>query len=422
LSGAPAHAATAGIGGEIRSAPDDFLVEELPLYPFVGEGEHRLLLIEKRNLTTSDVLGRLSRVFQIRRRDIGFAGLKDRRAVTRQWFSLPAGPTSGVSIEDFHQPGSTILREVRHTTKLKRGHLRGNRFHIRVRHAIAGSDVASQMLDDLARRGVPNYFGIQRFGARRNNHRAGVALVQSDGARLLDELLGLRNAEGLADEPARRLFRDGDLDGALRAFPPGSRVECLALRALLDGATPDRLFGVFDRTQRSFWISALQSAVFNAVLTQRREDGTDIALLPGDVAILHNDSGGGSVFDVDADTADVENASSRLRDFQISPTGPMWGPGMKRAAGEVDRTEVGALESIGLSTESIDAFCEKAGKSLMPGQRRPMRVRLTDWEAVDGEDDAGQYIECRFALPRGSFATVVMDAVMTGHAIAPDLD
>ena len=105
----------------------------------IGEGEHRLLLIEKRNLTTSDVLGRLSRVFQIRRRDIGFAGLKDRRAVTRQWFSLPAGPTSGVSIEDFHQPGSTILREVRHTTKLKRGHLRGNRFHIRVRHAIAGS-------------------------------------------------------------------------------------------------------------------------------------------------------------------------------------------------------------------------------------------------------------------------------------------
>ena len=99
----------------------------------------------------------------------------------------------------------------------------------------------------------------------------------------------------------------------------------------------------------------------------------------------------------------------------------MWGHGMKRAAGDVDRAEVDSLETLGVSTDAIDAFCEKAGKSLMPGQRRPLRVRLTDWNAVDGEDDAGRYIECRFALPRGSFATVVMDAVMHGAANAPEI-
>ena len=120
-----------GTGGLIKETPEDFFVEELPLYLPCGEGEHLYLTVEKKGLTTFELLQRLAGALGVRERDFGYAGLKDARATTRQTVSVP-----GVSAEQalaLTIPGVRILAAKRHRNKLRTGHLAGNRFAIRIR-------------------------------------------------------------------------------------------------------------------------------------------------------------------------------------------------------------------------------------------------------------------------------------------------
>ena len=170
----------AGVGGTVRYTPEDFLVEEIPLYEPCGEGQHVYVRFEKRGMATHRLLDNISRQLHVSPRTIGYAGMKDAHAVTRQTISIDGIDPS--QVEKLNIPGATVLSVSRHRNKLKLGHLAGNRFKIRIRNVDREAQVAAQtILEILQQRGVPNYFGEQRFGIRNNTHRLGLALLKGDG-------------------------------------------------------------------------------------------------------------------------------------------------------------------------------------------------------------------------------------------------
>lgn len=213
--------------GRYKVEPEDFEVEEVPAYEPCGEGEHTWLWLEKRGIATLDLVPVLAEELGLHPREIGYAGLKDAQAVTRQWLSV-----EGLDEErarGLQGEGWRVLRVSRHGNKLKLGHLRGNRFALLVRDAGAeDAEAARANLEHMARHGAPNYFGEQRFGKRGAN---------------LDK--GLRILHGNPKKAAR--------------------------------AMPKRLLRII--------VSAVQSEVFNRVVVRRLSSlGT---LMTGDVAFLH---------------------------------------------------------------------------------------------------------------------------------------
>ncbi|MEZ4362536.1 MAG: tRNA pseudouridine(13) synthase TruD [Kofleriaceae bacterium] len=168
-----------GIGGVLRERVEDFDVTELPAYEPSGAGEHVFAWIEKRDLTTPFAIGQLARALGVPARDLGYAGMKDRRAVTRQWISLPP-PLAPEQVLAVEIEGLRVLRAARHPHKLRTGHLRGNRFALVLRRCAPGAAAtASAALTALAAApGAPNWYGEQRFGRDGDNAAAGLALVR----------------------------------------------------------------------------------------------------------------------------------------------------------------------------------------------------------------------------------------------------
>ncbi|MFW2388807.1 MAG: tRNA pseudouridine(13) synthase TruD [Polyangiales bacterium] len=171
--------AVAPIDAEFRSTPEDFEVEEVPVYAPSGSGEHIFALIEKRGLTTKDAVRLLCEHVDADPRSAGWAGLKDRHAVTRQWISIwGASPDALLQAE---VEGIRVLEAVPHTQKLRTGHLRANRFRIRLREVDpARIDDLRSLLSDIQERGLPNYYGEQRFGRDGDNARRALTWVVGD--------------------------------------------------------------------------------------------------------------------------------------------------------------------------------------------------------------------------------------------------
>jgi len=230
-----------------RKTPSDFIVDEIPAFDASGEGEHLFLRIRKTNLTTNDALGRICRALGVDGRSAGYAGMKDKRAVTTQTisvpFSLARSPEEALALA---LDGIVIERAVRHRHKLKPGHLKGNRFTVVLRDLpVEEMPGIIEQLESAGRQGVPNAFGPQRFGRDGNN-------------------------------PERAL-------------------------AWLGGHTA----GPKDRRERRLLFSALQSELFNRVLERRFSDGTWDRPLAGDL-LRKSDSGG--IFLCADETADQARA------------------------------------------------------------------------------------------------------------------
>ena len=262
---------------------------------------------------------------------------------------------------------------------------------------------AKPILDRLEREGFPNYLGEQRFGYRQNSHTLGKLMLQGQWQAFLDAMLGgpLEN-ESESVKRAREAYEAGDFDLALEHMPKSLRADRQALDALRQHKTPEQAVMSIDRTQRDFLVSALQSAVFNAVVDQRLRDGTLNQLLPGDLAWKHDNR---SCFAVPPDVAAVENApGGRVGTREVSPSGPFWGPGMTRPEGDVLAAELAALHDAGLT----EADFEDQPKLNTDGTRRPLRERLIDPECSGGVDEHGAYLKLAFTLGRGSFATMVV--------------
>jgi len=158
-------------------SPRDFTVEEIPLYEFSGTGEHLIVQVRKKGLSTWELTDLLSNCLGIPRRQIGYAGLKDKHALTTQYLSLPASVEK--ELERFEHEGVKILDMTRHENKLRVGHLKGNRFRLRFKKVLGvQKEKIDQVLDWIEARGMPNYFGLQRFGTEGNNWQEGQALVE----------------------------------------------------------------------------------------------------------------------------------------------------------------------------------------------------------------------------------------------------
>lgn len=417
---------------ELRATPEDFRVDEVPLYEPAGEGEHVYLRVEKRGISTAEAVRRISRRLRVPPRAIGHAGLKDARAVTVQTLSIHL---LGREVE----PGSlddANLRVVdarRHKNKLKIGHLAGNRFTLRLRGGAAGEREARLVLERLAARGVANYFGLQRFGFERTTQRLGEALVREDPTAFVDWLLlGAPDAapaaapdeavedddaegaepaaEGEGDDAppppvrgrdaravalAREKLRAGDLREAQRLLPRSFQAEHSALRARIEKRDPAACVRAVPASWRSFYVAAFQALLFNAYLNRRLERVDQLEA--GEVATLHRNGASFLVVDAAAEQA-------RCATFELSPSGPLFGHKLLRPAegssARADEDAVLAALAPGLTAELTQALGARPR-----GERRPLRIPLRDPTVeVVGED-----LLVGFFLPRGSYATAVIE-------------
>ncbi len=162
-----------------KQSKDDFIVTEIPLYEFSGEGEHLVLKIRKKDLSTWDMVQILSDTIGCKSRDIGYAGLKDKNAMTIQHISIPKQFEE--QINTFEHPKIKILEKIYHNNKIRVGHLKGNKFFIRLKRVFE-KDVPKleNILKEIVINGMPNYFGFQRFGIDGDNYKKGEAICNGE--------------------------------------------------------------------------------------------------------------------------------------------------------------------------------------------------------------------------------------------------
>jgi tRNA pseudouridine13 synthase len=224
----------------------------------------------------------------------------------------------------------------------------------------------------------------------------------------VNELLGPNAAFPDFNREARELFSQGKFQDAILAYPREARTESKVLYALSQGKSPRQAILSMDDSAIRFYLTAFQSAAFNAVLDARLALNTFATLELGDVALKHENH---AVFDIDEAAMSDPTTTERLQKFEISPSGPMWGSRMamaKHTPGEIERS---ALAAMGITPADLTKFDENSLFQL-EGKRRPLRVPVIDPEVEGGIDEHGTYIRCAFELPRGSFATVVMREIM----------
>ena len=264
----------------MRQVPEDFEVEELDAFEPGGSGEHLLLTVEKRGMNTAFAAKRIAQWADVPESAVGYAGLKDRHALTRQRFSvqLPGREAPPLETLAFDDPATgealRVLHAARHARKLPRGALAGTRFRLTLRDVRGDRAAIDARLQAISAHGIPNYFGEQRFG------------------------------------------RGGDNVARALAMFAGRRVR---------------------REERTLLLSAARSELFNRVLAQRVRDGSWNAALEGEVWIL---DGSRSVFGPEPWN---DALSARLVAFDIHPSAPLWGAGEPRSRGEARAVESAAL-------------------------------------------------------------------------------
>lgn len=282
-----------GVGGALKREPEDFIVDEVPLYPASGEGEHLFLQVRKRDVSSEQLLQHVARTLGIGRGDVGCAGLKDRRAVTTQWLSIPRRCEGKVA--ELNGESVQLLQAIPHRNKLRTGHLARNRFEIVLRDvgddALARGQAIARVID---RAGFPNLYGDQRFGREEETLRLGL------------DLLSGRTTE--------------------KSIPPARRKFLLRLA-----------------------LSSVQSWLFNRVLARRMETGLVHTVLPGDVMQV---VASGGLFASDDNARDQQRFEQR----EIVITGPMFGPKMTSPLGQSAELEQSVLTESGLSLDDFRRY------------------------------------------------------------------
>lgn len=280
---------TAPVGGSIKAEPAHFVVEEVPLYAPSGTGEHVYLRVRRADRTTRDLAKALAKLAGVPEVAVGYAGLKDKKALATQTFSLAfRGDEKELARRVEGELGVLVLDATRHANKLRRGHLLGNRFEIVLAGTQPGAIAAARAcLDELDRKGVANFYGEQRLGEGGANVRRGA-----------------------------RELAVGERRGPRHGF---------AAR---------------------FALNAFQSALFNRWLAERIARGWLERVLTGDVA---KKTTNGALFDVLDETAEAERALRR----EIVATGPMFGAKMRAASGEPGALEEAVLRASGAVAEDF---------------------------------------------------------------------
>jgi tRNA pseudouridine13 synthase len=402
-------AALPGIGGEIKFSLEDFLVTEVPLYTPCGHGEHTYFEVEKVDLSTLEALERLSRELRRDIKEFGYAGLKDRKGITRQTFSIAHVDPSVV--EGLRLPQITVLWARLHGNKLRVGHLKGNHFKIRIRGVSPDCEQkAADILRVIEREGLPNYYGQQRFGNRGDAHKVGRAFLKKDDRAAIRRILGspAKTEQNPNVVRARELFMTGDFEGAARSYPSTYREERRLLAYLCKAG--ENYAGARKRlgdAVKKLYFTAYQSYLFNLALSRRLlMVRGDLGLLwDGDLAFIHRN---GAVFTV----TDVVQEEPRARAFEISPSGPIFGMRMVEPGGIEGEIEKAILEREG--TSPVD-FHQLMPRLRLEGGRRPLRVKVENltWR-LEGSD-----LNLEFFLPKGSYATTLLREILK-REVVPD--
>jgi tRNA pseudouridine13 synthase len=381
-----------GTGGVIKESPDDFIVSEIPAYEPCGAGEHLYLLIEKCGITTLEAIRRIARELNVPERDVGYAGMKDAAGITRQTLSVQRVKAEAALA--LKLDGIKVLSATHHSNKLKLGHLKGNHFKIIIRGVAA--DVVSNaqlVLQVLQQRGVPNYFGYQRYGALGNSHLIGAAMLRRDWQGAVDRLMG--DPDTIRDPDWRSAISSycrGDLPGALELMPRHCRSERDVLQRLIaKPGTWEKAFSVIHPRLKKIYLSAYQSYLFDKVVEQRLQNLCHV--MKGDLAWKHLN---GACFLVE----DAEAEAPRADRFEISASGPMFGRRMTQPEGDVLAMEQRILMGEGWRGGDFDL----GSGVCMDGERRPLRVPLVDVICMV----AGDILQLEFSLPKGSYATSVV--------------
>jgi len=384
-----------GTGGEYKQTPTDFQVEEIPLYSCCGSGEHLYLWIEKEDISTRGIVSQLQQELRLKEAEIGYAGLKDAKALTRQMISVPLSCKSRLSRLELYK--AKILDVQQHSNKLRLGHLSGNRFTITLRQVAAGAaQRAEAILQILADKGIPNLFGEQRYGILGNSAQLGLLLLQRDSLAFCREFMGdpaqIRNADWRS---AAQAFRNGHLQEALAQLPRRMSDEQKLLQALLRGKSAEQAVMGLPKSLLRLFLSAAQSHFFDQLLLARLPELN--RLRPGDIAVKHAN---GACFRV----TDCAAEQPRCDCFEISPTAPLFGSKIMLAEEQTGTEEQTVLQESGLQLDSW-----KIGAGLtMQGERRALRVPISDIRLDGAQRDS---LTISFALPKGSYATSVLREV-----------
>jgi len=333
-----------------KQTPQTFVVEEIPLYPFSNEGEHLILKVRKKNLTTWEMLKIFSTTLGVKLKEIGYAGLKDKNALTYQYISIPKKHQS--KLLTFSHPNIKIISTTLHKNKLKLGHLAGNRFFIVLKKV---SKVDAKKIDEvlkvLKEQGFPNYFGYQRFSDK--NYELGKEIVQKKRKE--------RN-------PKIRKFLINAYQSHLFNLWLSKRVE---LSRIINSFTPSEIATFLDYPK--------------TLVKELQEQPHFFKLFTGDITHHYPR---GKLFLLE----DLKTEATRFYNKEITPTGLLPGDKVKRAQD--------------LAREIEKDFDEEIKER---GARRFAWVFPTELKGTFKEKEA--WYELSFFLPKGSYATILLEEI-----------
>ncbi len=344
--------AHASIDFHFKQSPRDFVVEELPIYEFSGEGEHLILLVRKKNLSTNEMIGQIARYLGIKNREIGYAGLKDKHAMTKQYISLHKKYEE--AMEGFNFEGIKIISKTYHNNKIRIGHLKGNRFYIKIKKVNPTSATKiDEALKNIKNNGMPNYFGYQRFGNDGDNH-----------------ILGEKLAKGEARERNPRVKKL--LINAYQSYLFNTWLsKRLEINSLVSSFEPQEL-----ATQVDIPLEELQ---------KMKAQSHPFKLMAGDL-MEHYPKG--KLFEFE----ETEHDFTRFNERDISVTGLLCGTKVRVAQGQAGEIEKEFDDEINAD-----------------GARRFAWIYPTDIEGRFNPVEA-QY-ELNFTLPKGCYATVLLEEI-----------
>ncbi|MBN1194450.1 MAG: tRNA pseudouridine(13) synthase TruD [Methanomicrobiaceae archaeon] len=390
---------TPGIGGIVKQVPEDFIVEEIPL-SLPQEGPFLLCKLWKRNWETQRAVREIAKRLRISHKKISWAGTKDKRAETIQYISIPADIPSedieAISLKDIS------LEIVGRTQKpLSLGSLAENRFHIRIR-ACDPEDLDKRVREGVltAAEGVPNYYGIQRFGVIRPiTHLVGKHILRGDFEEAVRVYVGLACTD--EPEPTRNAraayYDDQNAADALRSLPVQLQYERALLHHLHDN--PEDYRGAIlslPPKLRSLFVSAYQSWLFNQGLSWRCENGTGLAEpAVGDTLLFLNGR------DDIITSHTLSTAAIHLRRGRCAIALAMPGSQPRNLQGPVDDYIGTLLEHDGITQEHFGQISDLLGIRFK-GALRPIALHTDATANITGDT-----VELGFSLPPGQYATTV---------------
>lgn len=409
-----------GIGGKIRARYEDFYVEEIPESEPSGEGTNTWFFIEKLGRETLDVVLDIARELHIDRKRMGFAGMKDKRAVTRQWICVVNGDPEEIKKLEETLYKVKILKIVQNEKKLRIGQLIGNKFRLLIRDTENPEEdvkTAREVLAELESTGVPNYFGWQRFGSKRpNTHVVGKMMLENDLKKVVDAYIG----NPYPEEPEhikeiRQMYDDGKLKESFEAMPRGMRYEKMMLKTLLKEMKKKKVDNVTDLDENSYkwaieslpkplkrmFVHAYQSYLFNKAVSERTKLGID-KYVEGDI-IIDNEEHLVHEFG--------DEINERIKNFEVHPTAPLFGSKVPLAGGELGEMEQKILDDEGVTLE--DFKVPKMPRLGSHGLRRAMRFKI--WDVQAEANDEGVLVE--FSIPKGCYATAVLREIMKNEVV-----